>query len=61
MQFTDTSTAYGDLLEECKMAIKDWVLCHLQHHSRRVANPSQLPLDQEKVSNKFVLGIQKHE
>lgn len=58
MQFADTRTAYDDLPEEHKRAIKDWVLWHSQHHSRRVANPGEPLLDQKKVCNNFIIGIQ---
>lgn len=47
-EFADTRTAYDDLPEERKETIKDWVLWHSQHHSRRVANPGEPLLDQEK-------------
>ncbi|OWZ76730.1 alpha-ketoglutarate-dependent 2,4-dichlorophenoxyacetate dioxygenase [Cryptococcus neoformans Tu401-1] len=47
-EFADTRTAYDDLPEERREAIKDWVLWHSQHHSRRVANPGEPLLDQEK-------------
>lgn len=49
MQFADTRTAYDDLPEERREAIKDWVLWHSQHHSRRVANLGEPLLEQEKV------------
>lgn len=57
MQFADTRTAYDDLPEEHKRAIKDWVLWHSQHHSRRVANPGEPLLDQKKACNNFIIGI----
>ncbi|WVQ85208.1 hypothetical protein IAT38_007373 [Cryptococcus sp. DSM 104549] len=47
-EFADTRTAYDDLPAERKEEIKDWVLWHSQHHSRRVASPGEPLLDQEK-------------
>jgi hypothetical protein len=50
VQFADSRTAYEDLDDESKDKIKDWVLWHSQHHSRRVASPGEPLLEEKRVS-----------
>lgn len=48
-EFADTRTAYDDLDGETKERVKDYVLWHSQHHSRRRANPGNPLLEEPKV------------
>lgn len=48
-EFADTRTAYDDLDEETKERVKDYVLWHSQHHSRRRASPGHPMLEEERV------------
>lgn len=48
-EFADCRTAYDDLDDATKDRIKDYVLWHSQHHSRRKANPGVALFDEPKV------------
>ncbi|TXT04385.1 hypothetical protein VHUM_04152 [Vanrija humicola] len=47
-EFCDTRAAYDDLDPAVKDRVKDYVLWHSQHHSRRRASPGHPLLDEER-------------
>ncbi|GFZ45548.1 hypothetical protein JCM24511_03274 [Saitozyma sp. JCM 24511] len=59
-EFADSRTAYADLPQETKDKIADWALMHSQHHSRRVANPGEPLLEEERfLPESHPFGVHK--